>query len=108
MMNELSDVDVPRDGLARLGTALADHTRREIIHRLLDGPAYPAQLAQDLGTSPANISNHLACLRGCGVVQATAQGRRVRYDLVDPTIGGHLAAILEGLAEPDPAHDHLA
>ena len=64
------------DTLARVGTALADGTRRRILVRLLDGPAYPAELADLLGTGRANVSNHLACLRGCGLVVADARAVR--------------------------------
>ena len=51
------------DVLERVGTALADPTRRGILVRLLDGPAYPADLADELAVGRTNISNHLACLR---------------------------------------------
>ncbi|HVE47871.1 MAG TPA: helix-turn-helix domain-containing protein, partial [Acidimicrobiales bacterium] len=54
------------------------------------GPAYPAELASDLATTRANMSNHLSCLRGCGLVTATAEGRRVRYDLADSRLGDAL------------------
>ncbi len=73
--------------LGRVGTALADPTRRRILVELLNGPGYPAELADTCGTSRANLSNHLACLRGCGLVTATAQGRHVRYELADPGLG---------------------
>lgn len=73
--------------LHRIGTALADPTRRRILVELLRGPGYPADLAEAFGTSRANLSNHLACLRDCGLVAATAEGRRVRYDLADPQLG---------------------
>ena len=73
--------------LGRVGTALADPTRRRILAELLDGPGYPAELAQAFGSSRANLSNHLACLRGCGLVTATAEGRRVRYEIADPRLG---------------------
>jgi DNA-binding transcriptional ArsR family regulator len=72
--------------LGRVGTALADPTRRRILVELLDGPAYPAELAEEFGTTRANLSNHLTCLRECGLVTATAEGRRVRYDLADPQL----------------------
>ena len=64
--------------LARLGVALADETRRRILVALIDGPAYPSELADDLRLTRANVSNHLACLRGCGLVIAQPEGRRVR------------------------------
>jgi DNA-binding transcriptional ArsR family regulator len=69
--------------LARIGTALADPTRRRVLVHLIDGPGYPAEMAEDFGTSRANLSNHLTCLRECGLVTATAEGRRVRYELQD-------------------------
>jgi ArsR family transcriptional regulator, cadmium/lead-responsive transcriptional repressor len=81
-----SDVDV----LERVGTALADSTRRRILTRLLAAPAYPAELAEVLDVSRAKVSNHLACLRGCGLVQATREGRQVRYQLADQRLAGAL------------------
>ena len=69
--------------LARVGTALADPTRRRVLVQLIDGPGYPAEMAEGFGTSRANLSNHLTCLREYGLVTATAEGRRVRYELAD-------------------------
>lgn len=81
--------------LARLGRALADPTRCRILVRLLDGAHYPGQLAEQLGLSRSNVSNHLSCLRGCGLVVATHQGRQVHYALADE----HLAQALRELAQ---------
>jgi ArsR family transcriptional regulator, cadmium/lead-responsive transcriptional repressor len=69
--------------MARLGRALADPTRCRILVALLDGPGYPARLADSLGLTRPNVSNHLACLRGCGLVVASYEGRQVRYELAD-------------------------
>lgn len=79
--------------LGRIGTALADPTRRWILVSLIDGPGYPAELADEFGTTRANLSNHLACLRECGLVLATAEGRRVRYDLADPRLAEALGLL---------------
>lgn len=76
--------------LRRIGTALADPTRQRILVQLLDGPGYPAELADELATTRANLSNHLTCLRECGLVTATAEGRRVRYDLADERLADAL------------------
>ncbi len=73
--------------LGRVGTALADPTRRRVLMQLIDGPGYPAEMADQFGTRRANLSNHLTCLRECGLVTATAEGRRIRYELVDPRLG---------------------
>lgn len=83
------------DTLARVGTAMADGVRQRILLRLLDGASYPAELAEELGESRANISNHLTCLRGCGLVRAAREGRQIRYDLAD----AHLAEALRTLSE---------
>src|SRR5690625_2238115 len=66
------------DVMNRLGRALADPTRSRIILTLLDHPAYPAELARDLDLTRPNVSNHLACLRDCGIVVSEPEGRRTR------------------------------
>ena len=76
-------IQVDMGTLGRVGVALADPTRRRVLVHLTGGPGYPAEMAGEFGTSRANLSNHLACLRECGLVTATAEGRRVRYDLAD-------------------------
>ncbi len=81
--------------LARVGRALADSTRCRILLELLDHPCYPSQMAEHLGLTRANVSNHLACLRGCGLVVAIPEGRQVRYELAD----ARLAHALSDLAE---------
>jgi DNA-binding transcriptional ArsR family regulator len=81
------------EALARIGTALADDTRRRLLVELLDGPRYPGELVAALGLSKANVSNHLACLRGCGLVVAEPQGRRVRYELADARFASALRAL---------------
>lgn len=84
-------------GLHRVGKALADPTRCDILLCLLDGPHYPTELAAHLGLTKANVSNHLACLRGCGLVIGTQEGRRVRYELADSRLA-HALRDLVGVA----------
>ena len=66
------------DVMNRLGRAMADPTRSRILLTLLDAPGYPAELARDLELTRTNVSNHLTCLRGCGLIVATPEGRRTR------------------------------
>lgn len=94
------------DTLERVGTALADPTRRRVLLRLLSGPSYPADLADDLATTRSNISNHLACLRGCGLVTATRDGRQVRYELASDRFRHALADLVE--LNLEVCTDHLA
>ena len=79
--------------LQRIGFALADPTRQRVLTHLLDGPGYPADLADSLGVSRTNLSNHLTCLRECGLVTATAEGRRVRYDLASAPLSDALRVL---------------
>lgn len=76
--------------LGRVGIALADPTRRRILVQLIEGPGYPAEMAEQFGATRANLSNHLTCLRECGLVTATAEGRRVRYELADDRLADGL------------------
>ena len=80
---------------------MADPTRSRILLSLLDAPGHPAELARELGLSRTNVSNHLACLRGCGIVVAEPEGRRTRYEIADP----HLAAALSALVDVTLAVD---
>lgn len=86
-------VVVDADALGRVGTALADPTRRRLLLSLVEGPAFPSDLADRLGLTRGNVSNHLACLRGCGLVSTLPVGRRVRYELADPRLAGALAQL---------------
>ena len=88
--------------LARFGHALADPTRCRLLLALRDGPGYPADLAAALGVTRTNLSNHLACLRGCGLVVAVPEGRRVRYELADGRLRHALSDLLELALAVDP------
>jgi DNA-binding transcriptional ArsR family regulator len=80
--------------LARFGHALSDPIRARLLLALREGPAYPADLAELLGATRQNVSNHLACLRGCG---------RSRYELADGGLGHALGDLLGLVLAVDPA-----
>ena len=91
-------MDETIDGLHRLGRALADPTRCRILLCLLERPHYPTELAEHLRLTKANVSNHLACLRGCGLVTAVQEGRHQRCELVDHRLGCALRDMIEVFA----------
>ncbi|GAA4397691.1 winged helix-turn-helix domain-containing protein [Tsukamurella soli] len=97
------DTALQTDALARFGSALSDTTRTRILLALRGGPAYPSELADGIGVSRQIVSNHLACLRGCGLVVAVPEGRRSRYELADPRIGRALDDLLGLVLAVDPA-----
>ncbi|MBB3603186.1 DNA-binding transcriptional ArsR family regulator [Mycolicibacterium sp. BK556] len=94
---------VNRDALARFGWALSDPTRAEVLLLLRDGPGYPSDLAEKIGVSRQILSNHLACLRGCGLVIAEPEGRRSRYELADARIATALEDLIGLVLTVDPA-----
>lgn len=63
--------------------------------KLLDGPSYPAILSRDLELTRSNVSNHLTCLRDCGIVVAEPEGRRMRYEIADPHLTRALTALVD-------------
>ena len=89
--------------LARFGHALSDPTRCRLLLTLREAPGYPAELAELLGVSKQSLSNHLACLRGCGLVIAVPEGRRVRYDLADVRLAAALGDLLGVVLAVDPS-----
>ncbi|WP_196868046.1 ArsR/SmtB family transcription factor [Arthrobacter sp. CAN_A212] len=90
--------------LSRFGHALSDPTRCRILLELRDAPAYPSNLADVLGVSRQGLSNHLACLRGCGLVVAVPEGRRSRYELADPKLRSALTELLAVVLATDLEH----
>ncbi|WP_152046318.1 ArsR/SmtB family transcription factor [Aureimonas psammosilenae] len=69
--------------------ALADPTRRRIFEKLATGGMNASTLREGLAISQPAMSQHLAVLRGAGLVREERQGRFVLYE-VDP---GGVAAI---------------
>jgi DNA-binding transcriptional ArsR family regulator len=65
---------------------LSSPRRLEILHRLAEGPCAVWQLADDLGSSQPNVSQHLAVLRSSGLVDVERDGREARYRLTDPEV----------------------
>jgi DNA-binding transcriptional ArsR family regulator len=97
-----TSITLPLEALARFGHALGDPTRARILMTLRDEAAYPADLAEQLGVTRQSMSNHLACLRGCGLVVTVPEGRRTRYELADERIGHALDDLLRVVLVTDP------
>jgi len=79
---------------ARLFRGFGDPSRLKIIETLRGGGQTVGQIVELTGLSQPNVSNHLGCLRDCGLVAAEQQGKYVNYRLSDPRV-----TELLGLAE---------
>jgi DNA-binding transcriptional ArsR family regulator len=81
MLKEWPDpaFDLVTDRLALIG----DPTRVRLLALLEQGEATVQQLADQLPSTPQNISRHLGILYRSGIVARQREGTTVRYRLVD-------------------------
>lgn len=61
---------------ASLFHGLSDRTRLSILLALLGGERRVGELVEVVGGSQSNVSNHLACLKACGLVTDRPGPRR--------------------------------
>ena len=71
---------------AALFRALGDEARLRIVARLAAGEARVVDLTGELGLAQSTVSKHLACLRGCGLVDYRTEGRQSFYTLTRPEL----------------------
>ena len=84
---------------AKLFRGFSDASRLSILDALRDGPLTVGEIVQATKLTQSNVSNHLACLRDCGLVTAEQEGRFVRYALSDERVNGLLSLADELLAD---------
>jgi rhodanese-related sulfurtransferase/DNA-binding transcriptional ArsR family regulator len=71
---------------ARVGKALASPHRLELLELLAQGERTVDDLANEVGMSMANASQHLQGLREAGLVEGRKQGLFVYYRLADDSV----------------------
>jgi len=79
----MTEIDEIQTSLLR---ALASPHRLRIVQLLGEQPREVNELARALGLGQAAVSQHLGSMRAVGLVEATREGRSVRYCLSDPEI----------------------
>lgn len=72
---------------AKLFRGFGDPSRLSILESLLDGPLTVSDIVEVTDLSQPNASNHLGCLRECGLVVSEQLGRNVIYSLSDDRVG---------------------
>jgi len=69
------------DRIDEVFKALADPTRRQVIERLVSGPASTSELAEPFDMALPSFTQHLAVLERAGLVTSTKQGRTRTFRL---------------------------
>jgi DNA-binding transcriptional ArsR family regulator len=77
----------PVELTAKLFRGFSDPSRLSILEALRNGPLTVSEIVQETGLSQSNVSNHLACLRDCGLVVSEQNWRYVTYQLSDDRVG---------------------
>lgn len=77
---------------ASLFRSLGDPARLAIVRRLAVAEARVVDLVAECGLAQSTVSAHLACLRGCGLVQSRPVGRASVFTLTQPALVDVLAA----------------
>jgi ArsR family transcriptional regulator len=80
---------------ARIGKAVSNAGRLELLDLLAQGEKSVEVLARQSGLSVTNTSNHLKELRTCGLVATSKEGPYVYYRLADPAVHDFLRCLQE-------------
>jgi ArsR family transcriptional regulator, cadmium/lead-responsive transcriptional repressor len=78
---------VSLDVKAKLFRGFGDPSRLSILDALRGGPLTVTEIVAATELTQPNVSNHLGCLRDCGLVVAEQSGRYVTYQLSDDRVG---------------------
>jgi ArsR family transcriptional regulator, cadmium/lead-responsive transcriptional repressor len=88
------------DLVAKYFRGLGDVTRVRILGLLEEqGEMSVGELVAAAAQTQSKVSNHLACLRWCGFVDARREGRSVRYSVADRRVAEMLALARALLAD---------
>jgi DNA-binding transcriptional ArsR family regulator len=100
----LPETPLESDLVAKYFRGLGDPTRVRILELLRDsGELSVGELAQRLDLPQPKVSNHLACLRWCGFVEAERRQRRVLNRIADPRVL-ELLSLAHGLLADNAEH----
>lgn len=89
----------PIDLQAKLFRGFAEPARLAILQVLRKGAVTVGDIVQTTNLSQSNVSNHLNCLKDCGLVSSEQRGRFVYYQLSDERIAKLLDLADEILAD---------
>jgi len=83
---------------ARVGKAVCNAKRLELLDLLLQTERSVEVLAEQAGSSVANVSQHLQVLKQARLVESERRGNRVVYRIADPAVG-QMVHVVRAFAE---------
>jgi len=85
-MDALSPTEALRSRAAAIAKALADPKRLCVVEELAAGERSVSDLSRCIGCQVPNMSQHLAVLRGAGIVASRRDGSTVFYRLTERSV----------------------
>ncbi|NUU75380.1 ArsR/SmtB family transcription factor [Paenibacillus xylanilyticus] len=78
---------------AKFLRGFSDKTRLLILDSIHQKEKTVSQIVEELGGNQSNISQHLACLKGCGIIISRQEGKYIYYSLRNEQIRNLLQAM---------------
>jgi len=86
---------------AKFLRGFSDKTRLQILDSLREGERSVSQIVAEVDGNQSNISQHLACLKGCGIIRSRQEGKYSYYSLSGDEVGALLDMIDRVYAQVD-------
>jgi DNA-binding transcriptional ArsR family regulator len=99
------DLSSYKDLKVKFFRGFADRTRLAILDSLKNGEKTVSEIVEATAGkcgNQSNISQHLSCLKGCGIVKSRQEGKYIYYSIRNAEINLFMeqaGVILKGLAE---------
>ncbi len=71
---------------AKFIRGFSDKTRLQILECIKDKEKTVSQIVEEIQGNQSNISQHLACLKGCGIIVGRQEGKYVYYGLTSEKV----------------------
>lgn len=106
-MPDLHGLEAKAEQVAALLSEMANAKRLLVLCTLLGGEASAGALSAAVGLTPAALSQHLARMRGAGLVDTRRDGQTIHYRLASPAVMAVLATLHAQFCA-DGAGPHIA
>ena len=92
---DIAELEARADDVARLLSLIANPKRLLILCRLAQGEASVGQIRDAVGLGQSALSQHLAKLRGAGIVATRRAAQTIHYRIADRETEAVMASLYE-------------